>query len=238
MNSYYYAAPEIINGEKYNEKCDIWSYGIVLYDLYFGDLPYGYKPSKNKIIKAISDEKNFIIKETGIPTLDQLFKYTLKLNPNERYSHQQVLKLIFSPQFMEKGKKNNSYKESLLKNNDVVINYDNKISFNNKENLIPNNNIIINNYNKISLNDDENLLSNNDIIINLNNDVLMKSDNPKSFNNKENLIPNNNVIIQCDNKNENKANDSNNLDKIKTFIYGALITLFGSIGIYGLFLLL
>ena len=245
LNSYYYAAPEIINGEKYNEKCDIWSYGIVLYDLYFGDLPYGYKPSKNKIIKAISDEKNFIIKETGIPTLDQLFKYTLKINPNERYSHQQVLKLIFSHKFMKKGEKIDSH----IPNNEVVSNNDNKISFIDKENLIP----IINN-------DNENLISNNYIKLNLNNNALKKNDNTKnkkailmstkdeitknciknSFNDKENLIPNNDVIIQCDNKNENenKVNDSNNYDKIKKIIFGTMITLVGGVGIYALFLLL
>ena len=247
LNSYYYTAPEIINGENYDEKCDIWSYGIVLYDLYFGDLPYGYKPSKNKIIKAISDENNFIIKETGIPTLDKLFKYTLKINPNERYSHQQVLKLIFSPKFMKKGEKIDSH----IPNNEVVSNNDNKISFIDKENLIQ----IINN-------DNENLISNNYIKLNLNNNALKKNDNTKnkkailmstkdeitknciknSFNDKEILIPNNDVIIQCDNKNknenENKVNDSNNYDKIKKIIFGTMITLVGGVGIYALFLLL
>ena len=101
LSSYYYVAPEIINGENYDEKSDIWSFGITLYDLYFGDLPYGYKPSKNRIIKAISDEENFHLKKSGIPSLDELFKGTLKINPKERFNHEQVFKIIFSPEFMD-----------------------------------------------------------------------------------------------------------------------------------------
>ena len=36
-----YAAPEIIKSLKYDEKCDLWSLGITLYESIFGYLPYG-----------------------------------------------------------------------------------------------------------------------------------------------------------------------------------------------------
>ena len=32
-------APEILEGKKYNYKCDLWSIGLILYILYFGETP-------------------------------------------------------------------------------------------------------------------------------------------------------------------------------------------------------
>ena len=40
-----YAAPEILQNLPYDEKCDLWSLGVTLHELYFGLLPYG--PSAN-----------------------------------------------------------------------------------------------------------------------------------------------------------------------------------------------
>lgn len=35
-----YMAPEIINGDEYNKECDVWSLGIILYQLMTFRLPF------------------------------------------------------------------------------------------------------------------------------------------------------------------------------------------------------
>lgn len=36
----FYMAPQILKNERYTSKCDIWSLGIIFYQLVFGRLPW------------------------------------------------------------------------------------------------------------------------------------------------------------------------------------------------------
>ena len=84
--AFFYTAPEILNNHYYDEKCDMWSLGITLFELYFGFLPYGIHPSLKKLYEMIDDQKSFIYSKSNIPTLDILFKRLLQINPNNRMS--------------------------------------------------------------------------------------------------------------------------------------------------------
>ena len=33
-------APEVLNEEDYNYKCDLWSLGVIIYQLFFKEYPY------------------------------------------------------------------------------------------------------------------------------------------------------------------------------------------------------
>ena len=103
VGTLFYTAPEIIKNLKYDEKCDLWSLGVTLYELYFGELPYGDEPNSFKIKKAIYDEKNFKFKKSNIPTLDILFKRLLVINPKNRMTFDEFFKYVFSKDFMKEG---------------------------------------------------------------------------------------------------------------------------------------
>ena len=55
LGSPIYMAPEVIKGEIYTMKADIWSIGVVLYKMLFGKCPFESK-SIAKLIKMLEDE--------------------------------------------------------------------------------------------------------------------------------------------------------------------------------------
>ena len=101
IGTIFYTAPEIIKNLKYDEKCDLWSLGVTLYELYTGELPYGPDTTAFSIKKAIYDEKNFKFENTGKPSLDILFKRLLVINPKNRMTFDELFKYVFNENFME-----------------------------------------------------------------------------------------------------------------------------------------
>ena len=97
-----YTAPEILKNLEYDEKCDLWSLGVTLYELYFGILPYGPDATTNTIMDIIYDEKNFRLKKSYIPTLDILFNLLIEIDPKKRMNYEDFFDLVFNENFMDK----------------------------------------------------------------------------------------------------------------------------------------
>ena len=91
VGTIFYAAPEVIEGN-YNEKCDIWSCGILLYSLLVGTVPFNgrnHKEIANKIKEMkipFTEEFNDISNEAK----DLIKKMLVK--EDERISADDVLK--------------------------------------------------------------------------------------------------------------------------------------------------
>jgi len=58
LGTIYYIAPEVVNS-KYNEKCDIWSAGVVLYTMLSGKLPFKGLNRNGTIVKIMMKQLKF-----------------------------------------------------------------------------------------------------------------------------------------------------------------------------------
>ena len=102
QGTFLYCAPEISKGILYDEKCDLWSLGITLFELYFGVFPYGNEPTTNKINSIIYGNEPFYYNRANIPTLDILFHKLLVIDPKDRMTFNEFFDFVFKEGFMEK----------------------------------------------------------------------------------------------------------------------------------------
>ena len=91
IGSAYYIAPEVLQG-KYNEKCDIWSCGVIMYILLSGKPPFGGEDDEilEKIKKGKYDTKDSVWTNVSTEAKD-LIKHMLDMNTLSRISAQKAL---------------------------------------------------------------------------------------------------------------------------------------------------
>lgn len=99
-----YVGPEILKGNKYDEKIDIWSLGVMMYQLLVGDNPFKIT-KQEQLIKIIKED----IKIPSYVTLtkeatDFLFA-CLQKNPDHRLSIRELLNHEFFKKYPEKNEK-------------------------------------------------------------------------------------------------------------------------------------
>ncbi len=82
-----YMSPEQASGEKVDHRSDIWSLGVLLYEMITGQLPFKGE-YEQAIMYAIMNEdpESITSLRSGIPLeLDRIVNKTLNKNPHERY---------------------------------------------------------------------------------------------------------------------------------------------------------
>lgn len=91
----YYVSPEVLKGN-YDEKCDVWSAGVILYILLSGEPPFN-GANDNEIYRSI-EKKKFSFPDKEWKTISAEAKDIIKhmlCEPNERYTAEQVLQHVW-----------------------------------------------------------------------------------------------------------------------------------------------
>lgn len=109
----YYIAPEVLM-KNYDEKCDIWSCGVILYILLCGYPPFN-GPDEDSILKAVK-EGNFSFDEADWGQISQdakiLIKKMLQKDPKKRISAREV----YEDPWIQKNSLKNQLNTRVLQN--------------------------------------------------------------------------------------------------------------------------
>ena len=193
-----YMAPEIVGSENYDYSVDIWSLGILLYEMLFGHSPFKANDTNNIILNIKSHELNYDENNKKISnSCRDLIQKLLDMNPQKRLK----IKDILEHPFIKKHSKKYSFNKKLS----ASINED-KIQNLLKKNLNDvNNNICENKKENENLKNEK---ENKKIILNLNSPD--KSPGVKFISSKQLLFKNikeseNNKKINCHKSNKQIA---------------------------------
>ena len=129
VGSPYYIAPEVLNKD-YNEKCDTWSVGVMLYMFLVGRPPFNGS-NTSEIINSIKtknyDENNPKLLERS-PEVRDLIKNLLERDINKRFSAKEALNHIWFNKFNGRKLFENFEEKDIQTYIDNLLNY----SFNSK----------------------------------------------------------------------------------------------------------
>ena len=119
-----YMAPEIVGSENYDYSVDIWSLGILLYELLFGHSPFKGSNTNNIIQNIKSHELNYDDKNKKISkSCKDLIQKLLNMNPQKRLKIKDILE---HPFIKKHAKKFSSSKKVQIFNDDKIKNMLNK----------------------------------------------------------------------------------------------------------------
>jgi serine/threonine protein kinase len=89
LGTFSYMSPEQSRGEDVDRRTDIWSLGVVLYEMLTGQLPFKGDYEQAVVYSIVNEEPEPVTSlRSGIPMeLERIVNKALAKNPDERYQH-------------------------------------------------------------------------------------------------------------------------------------------------------
>jgi TolB-like protein/predicted Ser/Thr protein kinase len=93
MGTIAYMSPEQARGEEVDHRTDIWSFGVVLYEMFCSQLPFKGEKDQAVVYSILNENPEPITDvRSEIPmSVEQVVAKALEKNPDERYQHIELL---------------------------------------------------------------------------------------------------------------------------------------------------
>jgi len=117
-----YLAPEVINCQRYNNKVDTWTMGVVIYEILMGCPPFGYEDKHVTSDEPVKFPEDNVRSQTISEECKAFIKKLLKKNPAERPDINDVIASLTPSQ--KPGQCFREYLNALLKDNDLTLDYE------------------------------------------------------------------------------------------------------------------
>ena len=87
MGTVQYMSPEQARGQKVDARSDLWSLGIVLYELLTGHVPFSGETPSHVMVSLMEDELPALTNYANVPAkLERVVSKSLRKNPRDRYA--------------------------------------------------------------------------------------------------------------------------------------------------------
>ena len=93
-------APEILNDEEYNYKCDLWSLGVIIYQMFFKQYPYN-SSTETGLLKQINNYEQKLLKKTKDAKLDYLISKLLIKEPKMRMTWDEYFGILNKEKYLK-----------------------------------------------------------------------------------------------------------------------------------------
>ena len=117
-----YMAPEIFNQKKYNSKIDLWSYGIIMYELLFGNYPYTTN-SFGQLKKNLEHiDIDFHLEKNYTPACFDILTKLLSKDPNQRINWIQFFNHKWFTQWVDKNfQEKNMHQNTTFDSKNIIL---------------------------------------------------------------------------------------------------------------------